>query len=77
MVWFTLSSRHRDGLRRNETEQGMDGIFSPIEDVIREAEERAQREWDREHEPCRHEVLERRMCDLYPRCGNCGATVVE
>lgn len=42
------------------------GLFSPIEDVVREAEERAEREWRREHEPCPHNadrlrVLER--CD--------------
>lgn len=30
------------------------GQFSPIEDVIREAEERAEYEWRIEHEPCQH-----------------------
>jgi hypothetical protein len=51
------------------------GIFSPIEDVVAEAERRAVVEWEREHQPCPHDVTYLVMCQRDPICMYCGATV--
>jgi hypothetical protein len=52
------------------------GLFSPIEDVIREAEEQAEREWRIEHEPCPHsqwiditKLNDRLTHEMCARCG--------
>lgn len=51
-------------------------IFSPIEYVIREAEARAVREWEREHQPCPHDgETVQTFSDRHPRCADCGAEV--
>ena len=53
------------------------GIFAPIEGVIADAERRAQVLHDRATQPCPHEVTEKRLCDQYSHCAECGAEVVE
>lgn len=49
----------------------MAGELSPIEDVIRDAEDRAQREWDREYQPCPHEVVILTFVDVDGMCASC------
>ena len=54
------------------------GWLSPIEDVVREAERLAERDWDREHRPCLHDgdrlhVFGSRMAI----CAACRAEVVD
>ena len=53
------------------------GQLSPIDSVVREAEERAQREWDREHRPCPHETLIKTFQWDYGLCPECGAKIAE
>lgn len=50
--------------------------FSPIKDVIREAEDRAIAEWDREHKPCPHEgPVFRVYAELTAFCADCKAKI--
>jgi hypothetical protein len=53
------------------------GIVSPIEDVVAEAERRAEALHRRATEPCPHEITERRLCDQYPHCAECGAELID